>query len=247
MGERKSPRSTKGPCKTIDSVSNVGGNIDFVAGAGMDIMSDDDANTITFISSGSGSSGSDTLDDVCDRGNTTDQDITAVDIKANGDIYINDDETDADAIIYFKSSSSVNETFRMYTYSGNGFFKLSRSLIVEGFLNLDEYITTSSYIMVGSDIYGCSNLTLNYLSNDQDIQIIFNKPNTRGVILKWNKTTNRFEFSDSDPGVSSCQLFVDGDFVTDGASGRGVIVADKADGILYRITVVSGSVVAEVV
>lgn len=242
---RISPKSTKGPCKTIAGISNVGGDIDFAAGAGMNIVPNDNANTITFISSGSGNgSGTDTLDDVCDRGSTTDQDITAADLKANGDIYINDDETDANAILHFKSSGSTEETLWMQT---NGFFNFSKGLLVHGILTIDQNITVSSYIYVGGEIYGNSNLTLNYLSNDQDIQIIFYKPNTRGVILKWNKTTNRFEFSDSDPEVSSCQLFVDGDFVTDGASGRGVIVADKADGTLYRITVISGSVACEAV
>jgi len=43
-----------GPSDTIDGVSNLGGDIDFVAGANMTITPNDEANTITFASSGSG-------------------------------------------------------------------------------------------------------------------------------------------------------------------------------------------------
>jgi len=144
----------------------------------------------------------DTLDDVCERGAETDQPITVTSsgsvVKSlrvqnneqiggslevegegrfDGDIYVNYDYSNADAILYFGNPDPGTQTFRWNkTYS---IFELSHDLKVTGVL----YAT--------GDVLG-----LNTAAAAVDPKIEFYKTSGHEE-LKWNKDTLRFEFSNN--------------------------------------------------
>ena len=61
-----------------------------------------------------------TLDQACDLGNTTDQDITAANLKANGDIYVNFDGPDGLSYVYFYSGTTTGASIK-YDYANERF------------------------------------------------------------------------------------------------------------------------------
>lgn len=122
------------------------------------------------------SGSADTLDSVCERGNVTDQDITGADIKADGDIYINDDETDADAIAHFKTSGSVDETLRWDKTDNR--FEFSDDLHIDGDLyfsyNKKINIPTFQLIPIFWALWGEG--TNFYIGEDSDKFITISTP-----------------------------------------------------------------------
>jgi len=61
-----------------------------------------------------------TLDQACDLGNTTDQDITAANLKANGNIYVNFDGPNGLSYVYFYSGTTTGASIK-YDYATERF------------------------------------------------------------------------------------------------------------------------------
>lgn len=190
---------------------------------------------------------------------------------ACGDLYINWDNTNVDAVLYFGKPTSGYETLKWDITDGR--FEFSDPLFING----DLYLANNKKIHIPSfalsqiewelwasgqefyigiksgwvakidmmmknlefkgNMWAHRNVAVNKGASNYDATILFYKPIAGYETLKWSKTINRFEFTDD--------LFVDGDFITDGVNGRGTVVKDKTTGVRYRIIVDNGSVACE--
>jgi hypothetical protein len=178
--------------------------------------SDDGVNFHTM--SGSVGGGSDTLDDVCDRGNSTDQSI-----YLGAQLILNKDYGDNDAIINFRYSGANNETLKWDKTDLR--FEFSEKLWVDG-----NIILTGDVDAIGN-VDADGNISINKDNSDADAILYFYRPTSDFETLRWDKTDVRFEFSKA--------LLVGGDF---SAYGNFYINCDYGDqdAILYFKKPVSG-------
>jgi len=105
----------------------------------------------TMVDSGSST---DDLDDVCDRGATTDQIITAAGFRSNGNIEVNYDGVDGNSFIYFYEGASPRGAFLQWVDAYTGFY-FSKLLVVNG------------------DIRANSNVHINYDGADTSTEMQF--------------------------------------------------------------------------
>jgi len=165
--------------------------------------------------------GADTLDNVCDRGNTTDQDITAAHLKSNGNVYVNHDGPNANSYIYFYANGSPTDRYFKWN---DAFDEIVAGVGLSGQIRSTNNIYAEDDIKAGGDFY------LNYAGLAQDAIIYFYKPGAGNETLRWNRTTTRFEFSD-DLYVLSSELGIG-----DGTTGANkVIYANNGDANLPNL------------
>ena len=126
----------------------------------------------------SGSAGSvDTLDDVCDRGNTTDQSITAANLKSNSNVYINNAGGEGDSFVYFYEGGSETGRYLKWDDTNNRFY-MHDAVEVSG----------SAYL------YG--HCYVNFNGPDASSYFYFyENSNVEGAFFGWNDTDSRFAAS----------------------------------------------------
>lgn len=130
-------------------------------------------------------------------------------VRIDGNVYINDDESAADPIIYFKYSGSISKTLK---WSGaNSQFEFN-----------DDLDTQSNEIK-GQDMRARGILTCNYDYADANARVQFRKPGSGLQYLIWDKTDNRFEFD--------AALWVDGSI--EAAGSGSVFNSLKVDNNLH--------------
>ena len=95
--------------------------------------------------------GTQDLQDVCDLGAVTTTDITAANLKSNGDVYINQDNSDDDATIRFYKPTSGYETFQFDKDTDR--FRMTNDFYCEGYIKAGKDLWTNAY---GADAEGVS-------------------------------------------------------------------------------------------
>lgn len=112
-------------------------------------------------------------------------------LATNGNLYLNANQTVAeDAVVYFGTSASLTDKQLRWDDSDSIFY-ITDTLRSQGNLNAE------------GDVY------VNGDFSDDNAVIYFRKPTSGSETLQWNKTANRFEFSDA--VYASGILSIDGD------------------------------------
>jgi len=111
------------------------------------------------------------------------------DLQANGDLQLNEDQTNADVTVYFGTTGSKTDKQLRWDV-GDVAFRLTDAIRVEG--------------NIGAE----GNININRDASDDNAVINFYKPTTGIETLQWDKTDTRFEFSN--------KLFVNGDGIING-------------------------------
>ncbi len=117
-----------------------------------------------------------TLDGVCNNGNTTDQDITAANLKSNADLYLNMDNSDDNVYIYFGKSPAGAESL-VYNKTV-GYFLLSDHLHIMG----DAYVNTNIYANFNGP-------------NGDAFMFFYDENNPERRHIKWDTTASQFEMN----------------------------------------------------
>jgi len=123
--------------------------------------------------------GADTLDNVCDRGNETNQDI-----HSSGTVYA-DRSLMTDGDVEIADDLNVGDDA-----------SISGDLHVVGTFYTDGEIHAGNSIFATGDLKATNNLYLNSNNDNQDAVVHFYKPTAGEETLRWDKTDLRFEFSD---------------------------------------------------
>lgn len=123
-------------------------------------------------------------------------------LATNGNLYLNANQTVAeDAVVYFGTSASLTNKQLRWDDSDSIFY-ITDTLRSQGNLNAE------------GDVY------VNGDFSDDNAVIYFRKPTTGSETLQWNKTANRFEFSDT--VYASGTLSIDGDSLSINADDSNV-------------------------
>lgn len=168
----------------------------------------DDACTKGYADSVGG--GSQSLQDVCDVGNTTTTNITCAELNATGqNVYIDSDGNNSTPTLYFRSTSNW-----LQWHQTNGYFQFNQDVGTQGNLyanidggNNDSYVYfkgTSYYLMwddletkliANTDIGTHGNIYVNYNGGDVDSYIYFYETGPESRSLKWEAGYDVFEFN----------------------------------------------------
>jgi len=133
------------------------------------------------------------------------------DIKATGNIYINNDGLDGDSYLYFYENSSDTGASLKWD-DGDSRFEFSDDLYITGSVN-------------NSVLYSRSNIYVNYDGADGDSYLYFyENSSTTGAYLKWDDGDSRFEFNDdlyAGGGIEGATLYSRGNVYVnyDGTDG----------------------------
>jgi len=114
--------------------------------------------------------GAQTLDQVCNLGNTTDQDLKFQ------DGYINHDGPDEDSYLYFFDAQVATGAYLKW-------------------LDASIRFVFSHEVRVGGHIFADGNIGINTDASDVDAILTFYKPSSGSETLQWDKTSGQFEFS----------------------------------------------------
>ena len=141
-----------------------------------DPISNQDATTKKYVVDNFLQSESDTLDSVCDRGNTTNQYIQAATLRSNANIYANYDGPVTDTYIYFYNGGSSTGASIMWDYSTGGFI--------------------ASHFFEAALLSSRDNIYINVDGVDGDSYLYFYEDSSAlGAYLKWDDVPGEFIFS----------------------------------------------------
>jgi len=120
--------------------------------------------------------GADTLDDVCDRGSTTDQNITAANLKSNVNIYVNFDGPDGDSALYFYNGGSATGRYLKWVDTADAFY-------------FNDSVQAPS-------LRSNANVHVNFDGPDGDSYLYFYESSAyNGAFLKFDDSEDGFEFN----------------------------------------------------
>ena len=128
-----------------------------------------------YVDDNTGSS-TDTLDDVCDRGSTTDRDITAANLKSNGHLYLNYNGGNGDAFIYYYNGSPTGAHWG-WSNSYQGWETTHRLLVYGDFSLRGDIYVNSKGSYADSIIYFYAN------------------GSSTGADFRWDGSESRFSLS----------------------------------------------------
>lgn len=149
-------------------------------------------NHLTGVVSGSNhpTSSTFTLDDVCENGNITDQDLVGANLIANLNMYINYDGGETDSYLYFYEGGSAGGAYLKWD-NGDSRFELSANTYINGICTVLNTLTCGS-------VHSNANVYVNYNGSNPDSFLYFYEGETSsptGASLMWDDSEDEFTFN----------------------------------------------------